>query len=267
MSLNICVTTTITRSTSELGPLLNSDGDELPPPTNLSDEALAESWRSAHWEDDEDRTGNADDEQLGYPHHDGATYNYVDPPEDESQPSPANIIKEQTRYAQTVTSSSNPAKGQVSLIAPDVASPYDVFIVMPLTFLMECDGHHLYVHRMGMGDFTTFHAFVLTWDNLKVAWHLYSEVSPHRVFSHIHFTGKEEGVEQYEVELFRMFFDQVTYGDVKTPHEFTSVIFQPLITMIEHPGWLTDGVKKLEAVHYQDRSISHWAPTDFHPHH
>ncbi|KZT10229.1 uncharacterized protein LAESUDRAFT_755736 [Laetiporus sulphureus 93-53] len=292
MSLNIRVTTTVTRSASEPGLLLDSDGDELPLLGNLSDEALAESWRSARWGDDEDETGrwtmggswttgrawggddeqarSADDEQPGYPHHPGATYPYNTTPEDGSQPAPADTIKEQIRYARTVKSSSNPVAGQVSLIAPDVASPYDVFIATPLTFLMERDGHHLY----------------------KVTWHLYSEDSPYRVFSQwvallypppipgmhdwhptpnrmsiisVHFAGKEEGVEQYEVELFRTFSDQVHYRDAKTPREFTPVIFQPLVAMIERPGWLTDSVEALKAVLYEDGSISHWAPTEFHP--
>ncbi|KZT08294.1 uncharacterized protein LAESUDRAFT_757544 [Laetiporus sulphureus 93-53] len=216
MSLNIHVTTSITHSTSEPGLLLNNDGDELPLLNNLSDEALADSWRSARWGDDKDET----------------------------------------------------------------ASPYDVFIATPLTFLMECNGHHLYIHHMGTGDFATFHAFIFTWDNQKVTWHLYSEDSPHRVFSQwvallypppipgmhdwhptlnwmrvisVRFAGKEEGVEQYEVELFRMFSDQVCYGDAKTPREFTPVVFQSLIAMIEWPGWLTDGVEALKA------------PTEFHP--
>ncbi|KZT04196.1 uncharacterized protein LAESUDRAFT_761316 [Laetiporus sulphureus 93-53] len=161
------------------------------------------------------------------------------------------------------------------------ASPYDVFITMPLTFLMECDGHRLYVHCTGTGDFATFHAFVFTWDNQKVTWHLYSEDSPHRVFSQwvtllypppipgmhdcVHFAGKEEGVEQYEVKLFRTFSDQVHCGDTKTPCEFMPVIFQPLVAMIEWPGWLTDGVEALKAVLYEDGSISHWAPTEFYP--
>ncbi|KZT01559.1 uncharacterized protein LAESUDRAFT_763682 [Laetiporus sulphureus 93-53] len=148
-----------------------------------------------------------------------------------------------------------------------MASPYNVFIATPLTFLMECNNHRLYVHHTGTGDFITFHTFVFTWDNLKIAWHLYSEDSPHRVFSPIRFVDKEEGVEHYEIELFRTFFNQVTYRDVKTPHELMPVIFQPLITMIECPRWLTDGVDELEAVRYEDRSISHWAPTGFHPHH
>ncbi|KZT05017.1 uncharacterized protein LAESUDRAFT_760741 [Laetiporus sulphureus 93-53] len=272
MSLNIHVTTTITHSASEPGLLLDSDGDELPLLGNLSDEALAKSWRNARWEDDEDETGrwmtggswtmgrawgnddeqarNADEEQPGYPHRLGATYPYNDPPEDGSQPAPAVTIKEQIRYARMVKSLRNPAAGQVSLIAPDVASPYDVFIATPLTFLME-------------SDFATFHAFVFTWDNQKVIWHLYSEDSPHRVFSQwvtllypppipgmhdwyptpnrmhiisVRFTSKEEGIEQYEVELFRTFSDQVHYGDVKTPREFTLIIFQPLVAMIEQPG-------------------------------
>ncbi|KZT01124.1 uncharacterized protein LAESUDRAFT_764047 [Laetiporus sulphureus 93-53] len=128
--------------------------------------------------------------------------------------------------------------------------------------------------------------------SIKVTWHLYSEDSPHHVFSQwvallypppipgmhdwhptpnrthvisVHFTDKEEGVEQYEVELFRTFSDQVSYGDIKTPREFTSVIFQPLVAMIEWPGWLTDDVDALKVVLYEDGSISHWAPTEFHP--
>ncbi|KZT00220.1 uncharacterized protein LAESUDRAFT_764814, partial [Laetiporus sulphureus 93-53] len=297
MSLNIRVTTTVTRSASEPGLLIDSDGDDIPLLNNISDEALAESWRSARWGDDEDETDdeqarNADDEQSGHPHRPGATYPYNTTPEDGSQPAPADTIKEQIRYARTVKSSSNPAAGQVSLVAPDVASPYDVFITTPLTFLMERDGHCLYVHRTGTGEFATFHAFVFTWDNQKVAWHLYLEDSPHRVFSQwvallypppipgmhdwhptpnrtrilsIRFVGKEEGVEQYEVELFRTFSNQVHYRDAKTPREFTPVIFQPLVAMIEKPGWLTDGVEALKAVLYEDGSISHWAPTEFHP--
>ncbi|KZT06177.1 uncharacterized protein LAESUDRAFT_759712 [Laetiporus sulphureus 93-53] len=284
MSLNICVTTTTTHSTLEPGLLLDSNGDELPLLNNLSDEALAASWRSAWWGDDEDETGRW---TMG-----GAIYPYNDAPEDGSQSAPADTIKEQIRYARTVKSSSNPAAGQVSLIAPDVASPYNVFIATPLTFLMECDGHHLYIHHMGAGNFATFHAFVFTWDNQKVTWHLYSEDSPHRVFSRwvtllypppipgmhdwhptlnrmciisVHFTGKEEGIEQYEVELFRTFSDQVHYGDTKTPREFTLVIFQPLVAIIEWPGWLTDSVEALKAVLYEDGSISHWTPTEFHP--
>ncbi len=137
---------------------------------------------------------------------------------------------------------------------------------------------------MGTGDFTTFHAFIFTWDNLKVAWHLYVEDSPHCVFSQwitlqyplplpgmhnwystpnqiciisIRFMGKEEGIAQYEVKQFRTFSDQVTYGDAKMPREFTPVIFQPLIAMIEYPGWLTNGVDELEPVHNQDGSIMH----------
>ncbi|KZT01562.1 uncharacterized protein LAESUDRAFT_763686 [Laetiporus sulphureus 93-53] len=81
----------------------------------------------------------------------------------------------------------------------------------------------------------------------------------------VHFTGKDEGVEQYEVELFRTFSKQVHYGDAKTPHEFAPVIFQSLVAMIEWPGWLTDSVEALKAVLYKDGSISHWAPTEFHP--
>ncbi|KZT11116.1 uncharacterized protein LAESUDRAFT_754809 [Laetiporus sulphureus 93-53] len=293
MSLNIRVTTTVTRSASEPGLLLDSDGDELPLLGNISRWTTGGSWTMGRaWGEDDEQARNADDEQPSYPHRPGATYPYNDPPEDGSQPAPAVTIKEQIRYAWMIKSSSNPAAGQVSLIAPDVASPYDVFITTPLTFLMECDGHRLYVHHTGTGDFATFHAFVFTWDNQKVAWHLYSEDSPHRVFSQwvtllylppipsmhnwyptpnrmriisVHFADKEEGVEQYEVELFRTFSDQVHYGDTKTPREFTPVIFQPLVAMIEQPGWLTDGVDALKAVLYEDGSISHWAPTEFHP--